>query len=97
MKAGAAPASPLAARLQGVAKPNTVVLAESTRKLLGTLLEFEISECGTSRVSWDRAPLGRYSDQLRWRVALRPFSSVTVRCRDGLPDLNISLFNHSTA
>ena len=31
----------LAARLQGIAEPNTVVLAESTRKLLGTLFEFE--------------------------------------------------------
>jgi class 3 adenylate cyclase len=31
----------LAARLQGVAEPNTVVIAESTRKLLGNLFEFE--------------------------------------------------------
>jgi class 3 adenylate cyclase/predicted ATPase len=31
----------LAARLQGVAEPNTVVMAESTRKLLGNLFEFE--------------------------------------------------------
>jgi class 3 adenylate cyclase/predicted ATPase len=31
----------LAARLQGVAEPNTVVIAESTRKLLGNLIEFE--------------------------------------------------------
>jgi class 3 adenylate cyclase len=31
----------LAARLQGVAEPNTVVIAESTRKLLGDLFEFE--------------------------------------------------------
>jgi len=32
---------PFAARLQGVVKPSTVVLAESTRKPLGTLFEFE--------------------------------------------------------
>jgi hypothetical protein len=31
----------LAARLQGVAEPNTVVLAESTRKLLGNLFELD--------------------------------------------------------
>ena len=31
----------LAARLQGVAEPNTVVLAESTRKLVGNLFELE--------------------------------------------------------
>jgi hypothetical protein len=30
-----------AARLQGIAVPNTVVIAESTRKLLGNLFEFE--------------------------------------------------------
>jgi class 3 adenylate cyclase len=31
----------VAARLQGIAEPNTVVIAESTRKLLGGLFEFE--------------------------------------------------------
>jgi class 3 adenylate cyclase len=31
----------LAARLQGIAEPNTVVIAESTRKLLGDLFELE--------------------------------------------------------
>jgi transcriptional regulator with GAF, ATPase, and Fis domain len=31
----------LAARLQGIAEPNTVVVAESTRKLLGILFELE--------------------------------------------------------
>ena len=34
----------LAARLQGVAEPNTVVIAESTRKLLGNL--FELNDLG---------------------------------------------------
>jgi hypothetical protein len=34
----------LAARLQGVAEPNTVVIAESTRKLLGNL--FELRDLG---------------------------------------------------
>ena len=31
----------LAARLQGVAEPNSVVIAETTRKLLGNLFELE--------------------------------------------------------
>ena len=31
----------LAARLQGIAEPNTVVIAESSRKLLGNLFELE--------------------------------------------------------
>src|SRR5262249_4016102 len=31
----------LAARLQGIAQPNTVVIAESTRRLLGDLFEFQ--------------------------------------------------------
>ena len=31
----------LAARLQGIAKPNSVVIAEGTRKLVGNLFEFE--------------------------------------------------------
>ena len=31
----------LAARLQGIAEPNTVVIAESTRRLLGNLFDFE--------------------------------------------------------
>ena len=35
----------LAARLQGVAEPNTVVIAESTRKLLGNL--FDLQDLGT--------------------------------------------------
>jgi predicted ATPase len=41
--AGDAPvaAQPPAARLQGIAEPNTVVIAESTRRLLGNLFEFK--------------------------------------------------------
>jgi class 3 adenylate cyclase len=34
----------LAARLQGIAEPNTVVIAESTRRLLGNL--FELRDLG---------------------------------------------------
>jgi class 3 adenylate cyclase len=35
----------LAARLQGIAEPNTVIIAESTRKLIGNL--FELQDLGT--------------------------------------------------
>jgi class 3 adenylate cyclase/predicted ATPase len=38
----------LAARLQGIAEPNTVVIAESTRKLLGNL--FELQDLGAKEV-----------------------------------------------
>ena len=41
----------LAARLQGVAEPNTVVIAESTRKLLGNLFELEDLGLKTSKAS----------------------------------------------
>jgi class 3 adenylate cyclase len=40
----------LAARLQGLAKPNMVVLAESTRKLLGNLFDLQDSVGKTSKV-----------------------------------------------
>jgi class 3 adenylate cyclase len=36
----------LAARLQGVAEPNSVVIVESTRRLVGNL--FELEDLGTS-------------------------------------------------
>ena len=39
----------LAARLQGIAEPNRVVIAESTRKLLGNL--FELEDLGTHDLS----------------------------------------------
>jgi class 3 adenylate cyclase len=39
----------LAARLQGVAEPNSVVIAESARKLVGNL--FELQDLGVQDVS----------------------------------------------
>jgi class 3 adenylate cyclase/tetratricopeptide (TPR) repeat protein len=55
----------LAARLRGIAEPNTVVIAESTRKLLGNLFELE-----------DRGPqeLKGIDGTVRASVALRPSS-----------------------
>ena len=53
----------LAARLQGIAEPNTVVIAESTRKLLGNL--FELQDLGTREVKG-------ISEPVRAWTAVRP-------------------------
>jgi len=45
----------LAARLQGIAEPNTVVIAESTRKLLGSL--FELQDLGASDLKGVAGPV----------------------------------------
>src|SRR5207344_2246741 len=45
----------LAARLQGIAEPNTVVIAESTRKLLGNL--FELQDLGAKEVKGIAEPV----------------------------------------
>jgi class 3 adenylate cyclase len=55
----------LAARLQGVAEPNTVVIAESTRKLIGNL--FELQDLGGK----DLKGIG---ERVRTSAALRPSS-----------------------
>ena len=55
----------LAARLQGIAEPNSVVIAESTRKLLGNL--FELEDLGTQE-------LKGISGLARAWLALRPSS-----------------------
>ena len=61
----------LAARLQGIAEPNSVVIAESTRKLVGNLFELEDLGAKDSRVSQGRCELGRHCDQLPWKAASR--------------------------
>jgi AAA ATPase domain/Adenylate and Guanylate cyclase catalytic domain len=53
----------LAARLQGLAEPNSVVIAESTRKLLGNL--FELEDLGARDLKGARAPVRAWT-------ALRP-------------------------
>ena len=55
----------LAARLQGIAEPNTVVIAESTRKLLGGL--FELQDLGGREVKG-------ISEPVRAWAAVRPSS-----------------------
>jgi class 3 adenylate cyclase len=53
----------VAARLQGIAEPNTVMIAESTRKLLGNL--FELQDLGTAEVKGIAEPVRAWA-------ALRP-------------------------
>jgi class 3 adenylate cyclase len=55
----------LAARLQGIAEPNAVVIAESTRKLVGSL--FELHELGAQNLKGIAEPV-------RGWAALRPSS-----------------------
>jgi class 3 adenylate cyclase len=77
----------LAARLQGVANPNRVVIAESTRKLVGSLFELEdlgplhvlghrcrhfLPPIRSSRASLGLHEPGRHSDRLRWKAASKP-------------------------
>jgi Adenylate and Guanylate cyclase catalytic domain len=53
----------LAARLQSIAEPNTVVLAEDTRRLLGSL--FELQDLGAKELKGIAEPVRAYA-------ALRP-------------------------
>jgi len=55
----------LAARLQGVAEPNSVVIAESTRKLVGSL--FEVEDLGPKDLKGISGPVRAWA-------ALRPSS-----------------------
>src|SRR5262249_18195182 len=55
----------LAARLQGIAEPNTIVIAESTRKLVGNL--FELEDLGTTDLKGIAGPVRAWA-------ALRPGS-----------------------
>ena len=55
----------LAARLQGVAEPNSVVIAESTRKLVGNL--FELEDLGAKDLKGIAGPVRAWA-------ALRPAS-----------------------
>lgn len=58
----------LAARLQAIAAPNAVIIADSTRKLLGDL--FELSDLGSIELKGMPAPLRAWS-------ALRPNANVS--------------------
>jgi hypothetical protein len=59
----------LAARLQGFAQPNTVVIAESTRKLLGTL--FELNDLGLTDLKGIAQPVRAWAVARASSVASR--------------------------
>ena len=68
----------LAARLQGVAEPDSVVIAEGTRELLGNL--FELQDLGkrrTSRGSPDRRGSGRRCGRVRSQTTSRRCTELT--------------------
>jgi class 3 adenylate cyclase len=67
----------LAARLQGLAEPNSVIIAESTRKLVGSLFETGPGRAGTQGRYWASAELGSdktsfYREPLRGASRERP-------------------------
>ena len=61
----------LAARLQGIAEPNMVVIADGTRKLLGNLFELEDLGQRTSRASPGRCAPIRCCGRVRRKAASR--------------------------
>jgi class 3 adenylate cyclase len=63
----------LAARLQGIAEPSSVVIAESTRKRSwATCSSLRTSAQETLRASLVLCVPGPRNDQLQWKAALRP-------------------------
>ena len=61
----------LAARLQGIAEPNSVVIAESTRKLVGNL--FELEDLGAQDLKGIAGPVRAWAAlrPVRWKAASR--------------------------
>ena len=61
----------LAARRQGIAEPNRVVIAESTRQILGNL--FELDDLGAKDLKGIAGPVrpSRRCGRVRWRAASR--------------------------
>ena len=70
----------LAARLQGIAEPNSVVIAESTRKLVGSL--FELEDLGLQELKGIAGPIQAWA-------ALRP-ASVEGRSRPCTPAASLT-------
>ena len=77
----------LAARLQSIAEPNTVVMAESTRTLLGNL--FELEDLGAKDLKGIARPVRA------WRRCGRvPWQAASRRCtRAGRPSLSVGKKN----
>ena len=64
----------LAARLQGIAEPNSVVIAESTRRLVGNLFELRTLEHRTSGASPSRCRLGRRCARVPQKAVSRHYA-----------------------
>jgi class 3 adenylate cyclase len=64
----------LAARLQGIADPSSVVVAESTRRLVGNL--FDLEDLGARDLKGIGGPIRAWErcDPLQSRAALRPYT-----------------------
>jgi hypothetical protein len=67
----------LAARLQGIAKPNTVVIAESTRKLVGNLFELQSLGARDLKGIAERVLLGQSCTQAQSRVVSKHCTATT--------------------
>ncbi len=67
----------LAARLQAIAEPDTLVIAESTRTLLGNLFELQDSEQGTSRGLTGQCGPGPLCTQVPWTTVLKRCTRAT--------------------
>ena len=61
----------LAARLQGIAGPDMVVIAEGTRRLLGNLFELEDLEAKDLKGIAGPVRAGRRYGRVLWQAALR--------------------------
>jgi len=61
----------LAARLQGFAEPNSIIIADGTRKLVGDLFELEDLGLRNSRVSQGLYAPGPHYDRLQWKAVSR--------------------------
>jgi len=70
----------LAARLQGIAEPNTVVIAEATRRLLGNL--FELKDLGPRHLKGVAEPLRAWMSHcaLGWRCGRARSKAASRRC-----------------
>ena len=70
----------LAARLQGIAEPNMVVIAEGTRRLLGNL--FELDDLGPKDLKGIAGPVRAFVGGSR-EFRRRPFRGAARRRTDG--------------
>jgi class 3 adenylate cyclase len=82
----------LAARLQGIAEPNTVVIAESTRRLLGNL--FGLEDLGRKDVKGVDAPVQAWAalraSSVESRFKTLHASGLTIRFADAVGEIMLA-------